>query len=50
MTIAGLQGFATVRVLAIMTEVSGTASMRSEAPLLEAVTAVVQVTSTEVVV
>ena len=41
MTMAVLQGFATVRVLAIITEVSGTTSMRSKAPLVGAVTAAV---------
>jgi len=50
MTIAGLQEFVTVRVSTIMMAVSGTASMRSEVPLLGAVTAAVQVISTAVVV
>jgi len=41
MTITVLQGFAIVRVSAIITEVSGTTSMWSKARLVGAVTAVV---------
>jgi len=41
MTIAVLQGFAIVRVSAIITEVSGTTSILSKAQLVGAVTAAV---------
>ena len=40
-TIEGLQGFATVKVSSIITEVYGTTSMRSKAWLMGAVTAAV---------
>ena len=45
-----LQGFATVRVSAIIPEVSATASRWSVAPLVGTVTAAVQVTSTAALV
>jgi len=41
MTIMGLQGFAIVRVSAIITEVSGTTSIQSKARIVGAVTAAV---------